>query len=146
MQPASITAFEDALDRYGHQVHEWPEDLRRGAEALLESSPAARALLAEAVQLDAALDVAFAAPALPAGLATRIAARAERRDFWLDWLVAFLMRPWRPVVAACLPLLLGFALGLGGTEDTADLEASVLVAFTDSSEAASEPFEWMEPP
>ena len=144
MQPASITAFEDALDRYGHHVQEWPADLRRGAQALLESSPAARALLAEAIRLDAALDAAFAAPAVPAGLGTRIAASAERRDLWLEWLVAWLMRPWRPLGAACTPLLLGFAIGLGGTEDIADLEASVLVAFSDvASESA---FEWIDQP
>ena len=146
MRPASTTAFEEALDRYGSQVQEWPQDLRPGAEELLESSPAARALLAEAVQLDVALDVAFAAPAVPAGLGARIAARAERRDLWLEWLIAFLMRPWHPVLAACLPLLLGFAFGLGGAEDTADLEASVLVALTDSSGTASEAFEWIDQP
>ena len=136
MQPASIPAFEEALDRYGHQVQRWPEDLRPGAEELLDSSAAARTLLAEAVALDAALDVAFAAPAVPAGLGTRIAAHAERRDLWLDWLVGFLMRPWRPAGAACVPLLLGFALGIGGAEDTADLEDSVLVAFSASDSAA----------
>ena len=141
----SIAAFEEALDRYGHQVQQWPEDLRGGAEELLETSAAARTLLAEAVALDAALGVAFAAPAVPAGLGTRIAARAERRDLWLDWLVGFLMRPWRPVGTACVPLLLGFALGLGDGEDTADLEDSVLVAFSDRApDSAAEGFEGID--
>ena len=136
-----IAIFEEALDRYGADLKRWPDDLRAGAEALLASSPQAQALLAEAVELDAALGVAFAVPPVPAGLATRIKARAERRDVWLEWLTALVMRPWRPAGLACLPLLLGFAVGLGAAEDTADLEDSVLVAFSDAALETVEPSE-----
>ena len=58
--------------------------------------------------------------------------------------MAFLVRPWRPVGAACVPLALGFALGLGGAEDTADLEDSVLVAFDVAPDFASEAFEGID--
>ena len=133
-----ILIFADALDRYGTDMQRWPGDLRAMAEEMLESSPDAGALLAEAVELDAALGAAFAAPSLPVGLEARINARAERRDVWLEWLTAFVMRPWRPVGAACVPLVLGFALGLGAAEDTADLEDSMLAAFL---EHAPEVFE-----
>ena len=128
-----LARFEQALDRYGADVERWPADLRGMAAELLDSSLEARALLADAVRLEAALDVAFAVPPVPIGLQARIKARVENRDLWLEWLAAFVTRPWRPVGAACVPLMFGFALGLSAADDTADLEDSVLVAFSESA-------------
>ena len=136
----AMLVLEAELDRYGADLLRWPDDRRAIAEGLLESSSSAQRLLAEAAELDAALAAAFAAPPVPMGLETRINARAERRDVWLEWLTTtVLMRPWRPLGAACVPLVLGFALGLSAAEDTADLEDSVLVAFSSSEPLAVEP-------
>jgi len=121
----------DALDRYGANPVRWPQAMREAMPALLRSSPHARATLAEAQQLDAALDAVFAAAPAPLGLKTRILAKAPRREPWLDWLAVKL---WRPVSLACVPLALGFALGMGVDEDTGDLEDSVLVAFSDAAD------------
>ena len=119
--------FENLLDRFGTDLAGWPADDRLAATTLLRRSATARALLAEARQLQTAFD-ALPTPTLPAGLRARIVANAQRRPSWLDWLTT---NTWRPASLACIPLLLGFAIGTGFADDTADLEDSVLVAFSD---------------
>lgn len=127
--PLGLAEFEAVLDRHGGDQARWPSELREQAEGLLESSPAARAALEDAKQLDAALAEALAAPSPAMGLRARIVANAQPRDAWLDWLAS---RLWRPVSLACAPLLVGFATGaFTMLESGVDLlEESALVAFT----------------
>lgn len=127
--PFGLAEFETLLDRHGGDEARWPSEVRERATGLLESSPAAQAVLRDAKQLDAALAVALAAPSPAMGLRTRIVANAQPRDAWLDWLAS---RLWRPVSLACAPLLIGFATGAFTMLESGVnvLEDSALVAFT----------------
>ena len=127
-KPFSERELEDLLDRHGVDPKHWPQRDQEPATRLLENSPTAQALLADARQLQAALQT-LPTPTTPVGLHGRIVANAQPRLAWLDWLTT---NAWRPASLACVPLLLGFVLGSGVAEDTADLEDSVLVAFTDA--------------
>lgn len=124
--PFGNTELDELLSRHGTQPRNWPAEARPPAQALLRESASARALLAEAERLERAL-AAMPTPPVPLGLRTRILANATPRDAWLQWLTT---RVWRPASLACLPLLLGIALGANVADDTADLEDSVLVAFS----------------
>ena len=69
----------------------------------------------------------------PAGLASAIMARIEppeRFEQFLAWLTA---RLWRPVLIGALPVIAGFALGLGVPQQTdADLASQIgTLAFVD---------------
>ena len=123
--------FEDALDRHGADPARWPEPLRAQLSAWLDTSPSAQASFAEARRLEEELAATFATVPVPLGLKTRILARVSPREPWLDWLTKQI---WRPVGLACVPLALGFALGMGVADDTGDLEDSVLVAFSDPTD------------
>lgn len=73
----SLEGFRDLLDRFGGDISRWPAPERDASRALLEQSPEAQALLAEAGHLDAYLS---AMPKAPAGLASRIVAAALSKD------------------------------------------------------------------
>lgn len=73
----SLEGFRDLLDRHGGDMAQWPASQTASAISLLDASPDARALLAQAQQLDASL---AAAPKAPAGLADRIVAAALGQD------------------------------------------------------------------
>lgn len=51
----NLEAFQDIIDQFGEDPAHWPEAQRESAEALLESDPAARALVAEAAAIRAGL-------------------------------------------------------------------------------------------
>jgi len=55
LQSLSLEAFQDMIDQFGANSAHWPETQRAGAAALLDASPAARALVVEATRLDALL-------------------------------------------------------------------------------------------
>lgn len=73
----SLDGFRDLLDRHGGELSRWPAPERAAAGALLEHSPEAQTLLAEAARLEADL---AATPKAPAGLADRIVAAALGGD------------------------------------------------------------------
>lgn len=77
----SLSAFEDMVDAYGGDLADWPAPARRSAEAIARS-PAGRALLEDALRLDAALLRESApptdAPPPPAALQARILADHAR--------------------------------------------------------------------
>lgn len=112
--------FNDLLDRHGADLSQWPAEFSTDAQRLLEHSPGAQRSLAAAAALERiARELAAADP--PAGLGSRILARAAQPDVWermTDWFRAAL---WRPVAAATLPLLMGFLVGVQNptTTDTA---------------------------
>ena len=87
----TLRRFEALVDTYGADPHRWPQELRVDAQALLSTSPEARALLAEARALDDVIEAAgssadslrwppgeqeLALVRLRAGVAARIAASA----------------------------------------------------------------------
>jgi hypothetical protein len=129
-----LSTFNDHLDRLGPVLDTWPEALRWEAEGLLQTSAEAADRLADAQTLANLLAAMPDSPA-PAYLADRIiSAAAGQEDPWLrllDWLGG---RFWRPVLAAGMPLAIGFAVGvaqLPSTEADAYLAADVgLMAFS----------------
>ena len=155
--------LENLLDRRGTDAARWPAAVRPYAAALLEASPRARALLAEARRLEQALDEAFPQTSAPAGLEARILAETSRRpaeanretighpvsanaapeasegNVWAEGLAAWLAeRLWRPVGLACAPLLVGLAMGMGFADDTQALQAQMLIAFSENGFAHME--------
>lgn len=103
-----LRTFENGLDRWGGVGERWPRAAREGAEALLASSAAARALQAEMAVVESVL---AEAPAGAAGGA-RFAAMATRQPQ---------QRPGSPVArrlgwgaAAAAALALGLVVGDAG--------------------------------
>ncbi len=86
----TLATFRHLAGAYGADLARWPQARRAEAEALLTTSAQARAMLAEAAALDAAL-AGLARPEpgpedlarLSAGIAARLTARAPRRRSWL---------------------------------------------------------------
>lgn len=134
--PFNENYFQDFLDRQGADPDRWPPAAHEQATALLRSSARARALFAEAQRLEEVLGDAFPSLPAPPGLAARILAtvsEAPQAGTWTERLATWMAGAiWRPVGLASLPLLLGFALGMSFTPDTADLEAQVLIALSDT--------------
>ncbi len=83
--PLDLKAFEQLLDVHGADLARWPSELAPQAQALLERSEAARALLVRAQRVASLLD---AVPDLlpSAELSARIAALpARHRQGWAVW-------------------------------------------------------------
>jgi len=77
------TRLKRLIEAHGADPQRWPPDERAAALALLESSPEAQALVAEARRLDAllaAVPVGDTAPAATVALRRRIVALPTRRD------------------------------------------------------------------
>lgn len=70
----SLAELQDLVDRLGENVAGWPAEIRSPAEALIARSPRARAIIAAAQALRAAMGESPAKA--PAGLADRIVAAA----------------------------------------------------------------------
>jgi hypothetical protein len=127
----TVRAFAEMLDRHGADASRWPE--LQGAERLLASDATARRLLKEARGLEELLRASLPAPSpTTARMRAEIRGRLStgRWQQLTDW---FDRGPLlRPLMAALLPLGLGFVLGLGFPEPAAedDLLAAVsLLAF-----------------
>ncbi len=131
MNAMDLERLEALLDTHGGDLRNWPPRERSAAERLLGESPAARTLLAQAGELDAALDAWSVAPPSPqlharlrAGYpAPRRARAAWLRNLWRD------LGGWRlagPAFAASLALgaILPTLLDQGG----ADLPEEDLIA------------------
>src|SRR5580692_7935829 len=93
----TLSRFTALVDSYGAELNRWPEAVRAEAQALAESSPQARALLAAARVLDATIatarashdaslwppgDQAAALARLRSGVAARIASSANPGPGW----------------------------------------------------------------
>ncbi|WP_421786055.1 hypothetical protein [Hyphobacterium sp.] len=93
-----MNRFADLADAYGGEIDRWPEDERAAARLLLAESGDARAMLADAQQLDGLLsDSGEVAPSEL--LVRRILKSAPARPFEADWR--------RPAVAAAAALIIG---------------------------------------
>lgn len=69
--------FEEYLALHGACIEEWPEELRASAQQLVQSSKEAAISLAEALEVEAALDH-FEIPKPSAGFESRILEKARR--------------------------------------------------------------------
>ena len=115
----SLQRFEQLLDAYGARPERWPDHERAAAMQLLGQSAQAAQLWHSAQWLDQQLDQ------LPAPdfrqldarlLAAPLPARHKKlTDRLLEWLVPLQARTaavfWRPAALACVPLVLGLAVG-----------------------------------
>lgn len=115
----SLQRFEQLLDAYGASPQRWPEHEHAAALQLLQQSAQAAQLMQSAQWLDEQLDL------LPAPdfshlnavlLQTALPARRKKfTDRLLDWLLPMqtpsLAVFWRPAALACVPLMLGLAVG-----------------------------------
>ena len=126
----SELALAEALDRWGSDLHDWPEAAATQAKRLLESSPAAKRLMQKTVALELALTQLGEHRATP-GLDVKILEQLPPKDDLqriVDWLAGAL---WRPALAAAIPLALGFALGVTMPEEDSQLADELsLMAFS----------------
>jgi hypothetical protein len=117
MKPMGLDSFSDHLDRLGANLDQWPDSAQQAAQSLLRDSSIPREKRQEASRL---LEQAQQLEQMFAGLPTSPASPELRRrilttgktDFWRtvsEWFRAAL---WRPIAAAAMPLVLGFAIGL----------------------------------
>jgi len=137
-KPMTDDEFDALLDRRGPNIDRWPSEFALAARRLLAQSPQARAQLKEASALDALLDDAWPAVPLSTGaVRSRIleaVARDAARSSWWRWFVGGTgMRRPIAIVAALIPLCLGFAFGIyEPTAASDDLVSDVsLLAFAD---------------
>lgn len=132
----TLKRFKALMDSYGAQPQRWPDSVRADAEALLRVSPQAQQLLADAGELDAALDAAredentvrwppgaeaAALGRLRAGVAARLAGAAGRSHGWFrGWLLP--VAQWSTSarlagMATVGGLIIGIGLLLGSMDD-----------------------------
>jgi hypothetical protein len=133
-KPTTMTEaeFGELLDRCGADPTRWPPAMAERAADLLNRSTHARSQLDAARAVDAWLG-GLRAHAAPDALAAAIMNRIERPgalERFLDWLTA---RLWRPVLVGALPIIAGFAIGIGmPAQPDADLAGDIgSLAFVD---------------
>jgi hypothetical protein len=126
----TLERFKSLADSYGADLDRWPEDIRQDARGLLDSSHAARAILAQARVLDEALESAArmegsqswpreeAAAAL-VRLRSRVAARIAEREPadsrrlpLMARLLSFVIAPLSPLQAGRGGLLTGGVIAI----------------------------------
>ena len=125
---SSVSDIADALDRWGSDLHHWPSQAATSAKRLLENSPEAIRLMKEAVDLETEF-LQLRDHVTTPGLERKILAELPPRDSLqriADWLTGAL---WRPALAAAVPLVVGFVLGITVPEEDSQLadELSLLV-------------------
>ncbi len=149
LKPMDLTTFSGHLDRLGADLKLWPDAAQQAARTLLgvssESSELGKQQQEEAARLlDRARQLAQLFDNLPlepaaAGLRGRILAELPV-DSWRalsEWFHAAL---WRPLAAAAMPLILGFAIGVFQQPPSGEVYAQnladelSLLPFTDSFE------------
>jgi len=136
-----LKRFEDALDRWGSDLDAWPPESARWGRALLRTSAAARHIHEGTSRLDDALATL---PLLRASTALkqRIADSVAEDNAWQTVRSFVGGSLWRPALAAGIPLLVGFWLGMIQGHDDASAAAeqvSLLVFSTDLEELTNEP-------
>ena len=140
MHDPTMTAddFDAHLDRLGTNIDRWPADLAHDARRLLAQSADARSRLKSASALDVLLDDAMQAATLSTGavrsrILDAVARDAERPRWWRWFIRGNSVRRPIAIVAALIPLCLGFAIGVYepssvGDEITSDVS---FLAFAD---------------
>lgn len=100
----TLDEFEDALDQYGADLADWPEQTAAAARDLLANSPPAQQALALAIRLDGGLAELMSTPVgAPRGLADRILAQAAPAPHQAD-ILTFPTRPaMQPAAAPAAP-------------------------------------------
>ena len=135
----NLDTFLDHLDRYGPDLHRWPDEVRAPARTLLATSEQATTAMVDARRLASLLDALPDRPAAPY-LASRIAARASAETDLGSRLGRWFGNTfWGPAIAAAIPLALGFVLGFSyqqpqEADDVILLETVAMLPFSRSFE------------
>jgi len=109
----SFERFSELVAAYGARLELWPDGERAAAEALLESSERARALVAAETELDSLFTGPSAAPEPSAALLRRlneIPLRVPQRSAWWPF-----RRAWIPAVGWAFAAAIGVSWGIVGT-------------------------------
>ncbi len=149
----NLEQFASVVETHGSKPSNWPENLRSACLKLVDANDSAQHLLEQHRQLEALLDEI--SPPSFAGLEARILQQAlppqpqSVLDSLLDWLIpdSLGVQLWRPITAACLPLVFGIAIGnffSFGIENSGTVLESwddelTLLSFNDLSSIAAEP-------
>lgn len=103
------------LDTYGADPARWPEEQRAAMHTALAAHPELAERRRQAADLDRWLD-SYRVARFDLGERILAAVPETRLERLLHWLLP--AQPglwWRPAMAAAMPLVLGVAIGLGGT-------------------------------
>ena len=147
-----LEQFTQVIETYGSKPSSWPEHLRPACLSLAETDTSAQKLLQEHQYLESVLDE-LSVPSF-SGLESKILQRslpkqpASILDTLINWLVpkGAGLQLWRPMTAACLPLVFGIAVGnyfsFGVNNESVELESwddeLVLLSLTDLSSVSLE--------
>ena len=121
--------FFALLDRYGPTLEMWPKPEFAAATTLLRDSPRVRQGFEQAVEMENLLSSLVPVPKAP-GLRTRIldlVSQNSQLSGWIEWLTTGM---WKPAIAATVPLLLGFAIGIATTSSNTTVSEAELVFFS----------------
>lgn len=149
----NLAQFTQVVETYGSKPSNWPEQTRSACMGFVSASTSAQAFLKQHQQLEAMLDQ-IEAPSF-AGLEDKIMRQqlplqpVSAIDSLINWLLPNRvdLALWRPITAACLPLVFGIAVGnyfsFGVESSSNELESwdeeLALLSFYDLSSAAIEP-------
>ena len=111
----TLAEFEAHLDRYGAELDRWPVEPASQAKRLVAESSAARSLFAESRALDTLLEDALPVATLSTGavrsrILAALAEQAAKPGVFTSG--SRLLRP-VAIAAAIIPLILGYAIGVG---------------------------------
>ena len=125
MKNMELTNLEELIDRQGPNLDSWGDErTREQAQALLQSSEAARTILRDAQTVNNLLPKALYVP-FPNGLEqqilTAIAALKPLRRTWPRICANWILKP----ALAVVPLALGFAIGFTQTEPSSIIEDEI---------------------
>ena len=144
----NLERFTTIVESYGADFQQWPEDERVDALKFSRASTDAISLLDQAAELDRHLAL-FELPnnelsvqRIEMGILFALEQETLKQgalERLLDWVLPdfddLAHTWWRPTLVACMPLLLGIAIGLTLANNTYELssdEELSLLAFTDT--------------
>lgn len=139
--------FTQVIETYGSKPSNWPDSVRAACESFVSTDPSAQHFLKQHQHLESMLD-SIAVPDFT-GLEASILNQSlppqpvSALDTLINWLLPTTsgVQLWRPLTAACLPLVFGIAVGnyfsFGVNNETIALETwdeeLVLLSLTDLS-------------
>jgi hypothetical protein len=149
----NLEKFTQVIETCGSRASNWPESERDACMRFLKANASARHLLVQHQRLEAMLDEITVPNFL--GLESKVANLQLPQqpvtilDSFINWLLPsnLGLQLWRPLTAACLPLVFGIMVGnyfsFGVNDESIPLESwddeLVLLSFNDLSDTAIEP-------
>jgi hypothetical protein len=149
----NLEKFTQVIEAYGSRPSNWPDPVKKACMSFLNAHASAQNLLEQHQRLESMLDE-ITAPSFP-GLQSKVLSQqlpqqpVSALDSVINWLLPtnLGLQLWRPVAAACLPLVFGIMVGnyfsFGVNNESVALESwddeLVLLSFNDLSSAAIEP-------